>query len=361
MNYFRTNSSFLLESGQELEELQIAYQTFGELNKEKSNVIWVCHALTGNTDVLKWWPNVFEGGTINPDNYFIICANNLGSCYGTTGPNTPLENHIPLYDEFPTTTTRDNAIAFDLLRSHLGIDKIEILIGASLGGQIALEWSILNSEVANQLILVASNAIHSPYGVAFNESQRLAIKSDRTFQSKNYNAGKNGLVAARSIALLSYRSYKAYNKTQDRANSYYESQPASSYQRYQGEKFAARFTAHSYYHLTKTMDSHNVARGRDSLSEALSRVNAKTLVIGISSDVLFPTEEQRYLSNNIKDALYTEVLSDFGHDGFLIETKQVKDLFEKFINGKITSKKLTVFKSTIKKNELTKILTNNKN
>lgn len=352
--------AFRLESGKIIENITIGFHTFGTLNKEKNNVVWVCHALTANSDVTEWWSGLFgPGKRFDPDKYFIVCVNALGSCYGTTGPATPQINQRPLLDKFPEVTTRDLAKVNELLRSILGIESIYALIGASLGGQQALEWSILNPEVFDHLFLIATNARHSAYGVAFNESQRLAIYADGTYGNGDPKGGRNGLIAARSVALLSYRSYAAYVKTQtdesiDQTNDF----KASSYQRYQGKKLANRFNAYSYVSLSKTMDSHNVGRGRKSIDAALECITAKTLVIGITSDNLFPTCEQKYLATLIPKAEYIEIESEYGHDGFLIETSKLDRIFTDFLFNGFKNYKPTVFKTTVKKNELLNLLSN---
>jgi len=324
---------FQLEGGVSLSSVEIAYQTYGTLNKEKNNVIWVCHALTANSDVFDWWKGLFgDKDLFNPEEYFIVCANNLGSCYGTTGPLTHnSEFNGALYSYFPNITIRDMVNAHELLRRHLGIEKIHTVIGGSQGGQQALEWNIHKPEIFTNLVLVATNALHSPWGIAFNESQRLAIKADRTYYSNNPEGGQKGLAAARSIALLSYRNYHTYVETQkedtaDKTDDF----NSSSYQRYQGEKLVKRFNAYSYVALSKAMDSHNVGRGRESVEKALANVKAKTLVIGISSDLLFPLGEQRFLANHIPVATYAAIDSFYGHDGFLIETEKLTKELKKF-------------------------------
>jgi homoserine O-acetyltransferase len=324
---------FALENGVVLSSLEIAYHTYGKLNEEKNNVIWVCHALTANSEVFDWWPGLFgEKDFFNPEEHFIVCANNLGSCYGTTGPLTHnVDFNGALYSYFPNITIRDMVNAHDLLRQHLGIEKIHTVIGGSQGGQQALEWNIKSPELFNNLVLVATNAQHSPWGIAFNESQRLAIKADRTYYSNNPEGGQKGLSAARSIALLSYRNYNTYVETQketdlDKNDNYH----AASYQRYQGEKLVKRFNAYSYVALSKAMDSHNVGRGRGSVEKALAQVKAKTLVIGVSSDLLFPPNEQKFLADHIPAASYATIDSFYGHDGFLIETAKLTQELKKF-------------------------------
>jgi homoserine O-acetyltransferase/O-succinyltransferase len=333
---FNYPSTFNLESGATLPELEIAYHTFGKLNADKSNVIWVCHALTANSDVVEWWAGLFgENSLYNPSNYFIVCANNLGSCYGTTGPlSINKQTKEPWFDYFPHVTIKDIATSFQLLKNHLGISKLHTLIGGSQGGQIAMEWALTNINVNEHLILIATNAQHSPWGIAFNESQRLAIKADRTYYSNTADAAKKGLSAARSIALLSYRGYSTYTETQrdDNCNKT-TNYAAASYQRYQGEKLVNRFNAYSYVRLLDAMDSHNVARSRTETTEqALKQIQASTLVIGLTTDILFPLIEQKHLAKYITGSSYAEIDSTYGHDGFLIETEKLTHVINDYYN-----------------------------
>ncbi|MEO8795428.1 MAG: alpha/beta fold hydrolase, partial [Daejeonella sp.] len=175
----------VFENGQKLPGLQIAYNTYGQLNENRDNVIWVCHALTANSDVFDWWKGLFgENDLFNPDDHFIICANIISSPYGSTNPlSVNAETGLPYYLSFPDLTVRDLVNAHQILAKELKIEEIAVLIGGSLGGQQALEWSIIEPEKIKNLILVATNAFHSAWGIAFNESQRLAITADRTFYS----------------------------------------------------------------------------------------------------------------------------------------------------------------------------------
>ncbi len=331
MKLFQHTNNFSLESGKTLNGFQLAYQTWGDFSKDK-NVLWVCHALTGNADVFDWWGDLFGAGKLfDPNEYFIVCSNILGSCYGSTGPVTEDASGCKSYLDFPQVSTRDAVNAQIKLANHLNIQKIDLLIGGSIGGQQALEWSILRPEFVERQVLIATNARHSSFGIAFNESQRMALTADPSFYDKSDNAGQNGLKCARSIALLSYRSYEGYAMRQVDDEEAIDNFKAASYQRYQGVKLVQRFNAHAYYYLTKMMDSHNVGRGRGGVSNALKTIKTKTLVIGISSDSLFPVQEQKYLAENINEANYIEVNSPFGHDGFLIETAQLENILKKFI------------------------------
>lgn len=338
---FKHTQPFELESGQKIQNLEIGYHTYGRLNANKDNVVWVCHALTANSDVFDWWKGLFgENDFFNPDDHFIVCANILGSPYGTSNPHSI--NHItgqPYYLAFPHYNVRDIVKAHQLLATHLKIDKIEILLGGSLGGQQAVEWAIIEPERIKNLILIATNARHSPWGIAFNESQRLALTSDRTFYANSIDGGQKGLKAARSIALLSYRGYKTYTVSQqDEDDNISNDHRATSYQNYQGQKLVNRFNAHSYWYLSKAMDSHNVGRDRKGVEKALSLIKAKTLVIGIKSDLLFPVEEQQYLFRHIPKAAFAEFDSFYGHDGFLIETEALTNIITSFFKTDVKGK-----------------------
>ncbi len=334
---FRQVGEFKLEAGGRLSDFQLKYTTLGQWNKERSNVVWVIHALTGNSDVTSWWPGLFEEDSpYDPKDHFIICVNTLGGCYGSTGPLSINSNSgKPFYHDFPLLTNRDIVRAFDLLRKELGLEKINTVIGSSLGGQQALEWSILQPEVFDNLVLIACNAIFSPWGIAFNEAQRLAIEADETWKQNDRRAGSNGLIAARAIAMLSYRSFTGFAERQsEKESGKLDDFRAASYQRYQGRKLADRFNAFTYWILSKVMDNHDVGRSRKSIADALKGVKARTLVIGIESDILFPLSEQKLLADNIPNAKLEIIHSLYGHDGFLVEFEQLKNLLIKFYQSK---------------------------
>lgn len=335
MKTYTSTEPFVLENKDVLPGIEISYHTFGNLNAEKSNVVWVCHALTANSNVFDWWAGLFGANALfNPEDHYIVCANILGSCYGSTGPLS-IHPHSgqPWYSYFPLITVRDMVKAHDLLRTHLGIEKIGILIGGSLGAQQAVEWNVQRPCLFETTILIAGNARHSAWGIAFNESQRMAVKADRTYASNLERGGEKGLAAARSIALLSYRNQEIYNTTQqEKDESKLEGFKAASYQRYQGQKLAGRFNAYSYVALINAMDSHHAGRGYPSLASALARISARCLVIGIHGDILFPTEEQRFLATHIKGSQLKLISSVYGHDGFLLETAKLSRLISAFLH-----------------------------
>jgi homoserine O-acetyltransferase len=331
---FIYKNPFTLESGQTLNGYHLAYTTQGKLNKHKNNVVWIFHALTANSDPSEWWPGlVGEGKLFDPARYFIVCVNMPGSCYGSTGPlETDPKTGEPFYHNFPFFTTRDMIRAYRPLREFLGIDQILIGIGGSMGGQQLLEWAIEEPELFRHIIPIATNAQHSPWGIAFNASQRFAIENDATWKEKQPYAGLEGMKVARGMALISYRSYYTYQLGQHEDDGDKIGQfKSESYQRYQGQKLAARFNAFSYHTLSKSMDSHNVGRGRNGNAEALKRVKAKTLAIGIKSDLLFPVTEQEYLAAHIDGAAFRMIESPYGHDGFLLEYEQIEKAIKDFI------------------------------
>jgi homoserine O-acetyltransferase/O-succinyltransferase len=338
---FYFNESFQLELGGYLPGFQLHYTTLGKLNSTRDNVVWVCHALTGNSDVTAWWPSLFtEEGVFNPEEYFIVCANILGSAYGSTNAfSINPENDKTYFHDFPTLTNRDVVRAFDLLRRSLGIYSVHTLIGGSLGGQQVLEWAIQEPDVFEHIVPIATNAQHSPWGIAFNEAQRMAIAADASWKTNDYLAGTEGLKAARAIGMISYRTYDTFQKTQaEQTDETIEDFKAATYQRHQGLKLSKRFNAFSYWALSKMMDSHQVGRDRGGVEAALRKIKARTLVVGIDSDLLFPIHEQLLLADKIYHADIAILQSLYGHDGFLVEFEQLnKSLKNFYINNPLLS------------------------
>ena len=331
---YHHRQSFPLESGGQLPEITIAYQTWGTLNERGDNVIWICHALTANAAAKEWWPNLIGDGLVfDTTRYFVVCANILGSCYGSTGPSSiNPQTSKPYVHSFPFITIRDMVKAHILLRQHLGISSIHLLAGGSMGGYQALEWAVMEPKTIRHLFVITSSAKESPWGVAIHTAQRMAIETDSTWQNGDLSDGREGLKVARAIGMLTYRSYESFVKTQaDNNNEKVDGFLASSYIKYQGEKLANRFTALSYWTLSKAMDSHNLARGRGSLADVLKAIEAKTLVIGITSDLLCPLQELQFLSTHIPGATYAAIDSLYGHDGFLVETASITEHLQRWL------------------------------
>jgi len=234
LQFFENNVPFPLENGGELPELILGYHTFGKLNETRSNVIWVCHALTASSDVSDWWSGLFGSGNIfDPEKYFIVCANMIGSCYGSTGPRSlnPLTGKAYGID-FPLVSIRDLARSQDLLRQHLGIESIALCIGGSCGGHQVLELAFLIPEKIKKIALLVCAARESAWAIAIHESQRMAIEADPSWTNDEDNAGEAGLRAARAIGLLSYRTLEAYRETQSDTDERSDNFRASSYMKY---------------------------------------------------------------------------------------------------------------------------------
>ncbi len=332
LEYFKSSEPLLLESGAVLTDFSIAYSTYGQLNAERSNVIWVVHALTGDSQVATWWNGIVgENGLFDFSNHFIICANLIGSSYGSTNPlSTNPNTGTSYFYDFPSLTTRDLAHSLELLRKHLKLEQIHTLIGGSLGGQVALEWAfLLGSKLANAIV-IAATAKTSPWVIGFNEAQRMAIAADTSWGQGHPDAGKKGLEAARAIAMLSYRNPLDLNAKQQESTEKLDGFLASSYLNYQGAKLAKRFQAFSYWTLTKSMDSHDMGRSRGGLESALNGIYARVFAIGVNSDLLFLTEESKFISKMVPSGQYGEIISTTGHDAFLIEFQQLSRLIQKF-------------------------------
>ena len=329
---FHSSTPLHLESGEILSEIDIAYTTYGQLNSDKSNVIWVIHALTGDSNVSEWWNGLIgEDKFYDPADHFIICANLLGSCYGSTQPfsENPATSQ-PYYYDFPQMTSRDMAAGLERLRVHLGIETIHSLIGGSLGGQVGLEWAYLLGAKLQNAIILASTAKTNPWVIGFNEAQRMAIESDCTWGERHELAGKKGLETARAIAMLTYRHPLDLKSKQADPEGKLDNFRSSSYIRYQGQKLAGRFNALSYWTLSKTMDSHDLGRNRGGVDVALSKIEANVLSIGVDSDLLFLPEESQHISQKVKKGTYKEIISTAGHDAFLIEFEQLSYILKSF-------------------------------
>jgi homoserine O-acetyltransferase len=333
---YKYHQPFTLESGISLPKLKIAYHYYGEYTPGKK-VAWVCHALTANSDVADWWKGlVGEGSIINPNDYFIVCANMIGSCYGSTGPLSVDELDTKL-DQFPNITIRDMVRAHILLRQHLGIEKIDLLLGGSMGGYQALEWAIMEPSVIQKMFLIATTAAESAWAVAIHTAQRLAIEVDPTWKETKPNAGAKGLKAARAIGMLTYRNYGIFKEKQTDADpEKMDDFKASSYINYQGDKLVNRFNAYSYWLLTKSMDSHHLARGRGGdLAVTLASIQTPTLIIGINSDILCPLAEQAFMEAHLPNVNLVAIDSMYGHDGFIIETAQITTHLKAWLNSLI--------------------------
>jgi homoserine O-acetyltransferase/O-succinyltransferase len=335
MEEFHRYQPFPLENGQTLQDIRIAYHTYGSLNAAGDNVVWICHALTANSDVIRWWPGmVGEQRYVDPEKHFIVCANILGSCYGSSGPMS--EDPVTgknYYSSFPAVTIRDMVNAHILLRKYLGIKRIHLLMGGSMGGYQALEWCLMEPAIIRDLFLIATSAAESAWGIAVHTSQRLSIEADASWMERRDDAGVSGLRAARGIGILTYRNYGIMKEKQsDPDMNKLDNFRASSYISYQGNKLSRRFNAYSYWLLTKAMDSHNISRNRGGdLKKVLAEIRQRTLIVGINSDILCPLAEQEFLAAHIPNSKLVPIDSLYGHDGFMVETERIGNCLKEWM------------------------------
>ena len=351
---FAPISNLKLESGRELASARIAFETWGEPNVDKSNAVLVLHALTGDSHAIGgaskqhptegWWNGIIGPGlSIDTDKWWVIAPNMLGGCQGSTGPSSLASNGIEYGASFPFVTIRDQVSAQKQFAEVIGVKKWAAVIGGSMGGMQALEWAIEHPELVERLAVIAAPPVSTADHIALNSVQVEAIMTDPAFADGNYYDAKpgfgphRGLALARRMALLNYRSPSELNERFERS---WQSNvnplggggrfAVESYLDFHGNKFTRRFDANSYIILVDAMNSHDIARGRESIENALSKITATTLVAGITSDRLFPIDGQKVIADGIKSKLIGDKLhvieSAFGHDGFLIEREVVGPL-----------------------------------
>ncbi len=341
-----TIANFRLESGKVIDQVDVRYRTWGELNDTADNALVVCHALTGNASLDSWWGDLLGPGLpFDTNKYFVVCANVLGSCYGSTGPTSINPKTGKSYGgDFPHVTVRDSVNAHQqLLQQGLNVKSLKSVIGGSMGGMQVLEWMFYGPEYVRTAVPIACGAHHHAWQIAISESQRQAIYADPKFQDGDYDQNDpphSGLAVARQIAMISYRTHEAYEKKFGRARAGADETTENldapfsveGYLHHQGKKFLTRFDPNSYITCTQLMDSHDVGRNRGGEELALSKLTQPSLVIGIDSDALYPIIEQQRLARYIKNTELHILRSDEGHDGFLLEQVQIAKLIEEFLN-----------------------------
>jgi homoserine O-acetyltransferase len=337
--------AFITESGEVITNPVLAYQSWGVLNNTQDNVIIISHALTGNTNAKEWFSGIFqERGIIDLEKHFVICINHPGSNYGSVGPTSTNPSNGNTYKaDFPELTIRDIVKLEQQLLDELGIKEIELIIGGSMGGMVALEFCLMDTRI-KLACLMAMGKSHSAWAIGISEAQRLAIKADKNWLKGFYPDDTppiDGLAAARSMAMITYRSPLNYDHKFGRNwNIQKNIFQVASYLNHQGKKLTQRFDANSYIILTKAMDSHDVARGRGTAKSVLSRIQIPVLIIGIDSDILYPIKEQIELAELIPHSTFREIKSKYGHDAFLIEFDQINNAIKSFQN--VASSQLSV-------------------
>jgi len=337
---FATGQSFPLFSGGLLQPLTLHYAVYGKLNARRNNAILVCHALSGSARAGDWWPQLFltpdnADGVFDLDRDCVICVNILGSCYGSTGPrSTNPATGQPFGRDFPLVTVRDWVRSQAFLLDHLGIETLHAVVGGSIGGMQAIQWAIDFPHRAPRCVAIGAAPL-TAMGLALNHLQRQVILNDPD----------TGLATARAIAMLSYKSEKLFDERFARNPNRNGENPLQSmtarydiggYLDYQGELFTQRFDANSYLIITKAMDNFHPSVGYESEQAALARIQAQLLLVGISSDWLFPASEVKALSERMRkagvNADYAEISSDHGHDGFLAEPHLLAMLIRGVLN-----------------------------
>ena len=328
-----TFARFALESGIVLENVPVAYRSWGRLAPDGGNVIVVCHALTGNTDVEAWWSELLgPGRALDTERYFVVCANVLASPYGSASPLTVNEATGRAYGAaFPVPTVRDSVALHRLLLERLGVRQVAFAIGGSMGGMQALEWAFHGSFVRG-LVPIGVGGRHSAWCIAWSEAQRQAIFADPAWRGGLYPPGEGpatGLAIARMMAMISYRSYESFERRFGRSlaeGTGGQRYAVETYLEHQGENLVRRFDANCYVRLTQTMDTHDVARGRGDYFDVLASIAQPALVVGIDTDILYPLAEQRELAQHVPRARLAVLESRHGHDAFLIEREAMNEL-----------------------------------
>ena len=357
--YYDINEPITLDSGKTLEKVTVAYETYGELNKEKTNAILICHALTGDAHAAGWhegdrkpgwWEIVIgPGKALDTEKFFIICSNVLGGCKGTTGPSSINPETGKQYGlDFPVITIRDMVKVQKKLVDSFGISQLYAIIGGSMGGMQVLDWMVTYPAMMKKAVPIATTGLSSPQQIAFNEVGRQAIFSDPNWNNGNYyETGKipeNGLSLARMIAHITYLSDESMDikfgrDLQDKEEISYDFSidfQVESYLKHQGETFVKRFDANSYLFITKAVDLFDLSVN-DSLIDGLKEVECKTEVISVDSDWLYPTEQSTELVtalnvNNV-EVSFSEIKSNYGHDAFLLERGQLNHILSKFLSS----------------------------
>jgi homoserine O-acetyltransferase len=345
---------FVTESGDVIETASLAYETWGRLAPERDNVVLVLHALTGDAHAAShpelphdrpgWWePLIGPNRPIDTDRFYVICANSLGSCYGSTGPRSRASDGQRYNLRFPALTVRDLVQANLRLLDRLGIERVHCAIGGSLGGMQALELAASTPERVERAVVIAASGRYHAQGIAYNEVQRRAIMLDPAWRDGEYEDVRptSGVALARMLGMITFQSdesmtmrfgrhdaarYQAWPSFQDRFD-------IEGYLHYQGDKLAARFDANTYLYLTRVMDSHDIGRSRGGLIPAAARISAETLLIGIRSDILFPPEHVSATAEAIQHARYWELNSPHGHDAFLKDFERIDAVLRDGIGG----------------------------
>jgi homoserine O-acetyltransferase len=340
---FAEDEPFALDAGGALRPVTLRYALYGALNDRRDNAILVCHALSGSARVADWWPQVFPPqGPFDPARFCVVGVNVIGSCYGSTGPGSvdPATGE-PYGPDFPVVGIRDVVRSQRLLMDHLGVGTLHAVVGGSIGGMQAMQWAVDFPERVARCVAVGSAPL-SAMGLALNHLQRRVIRNDAAWRGGRYAPGEGpagGLAIARGIAMCSYKSAHLFDerfaRRPDRSGEDPYASPearfdVAGYLDHQGAIFTRRFDANAYLAITKAMDTFDFARGYGSEEEALARIRARVLLVGMESDWLFPAADVRSLAGRMRaagvDCHYRELHTAHGHDGFLADADRLAPL-----------------------------------
>lgn len=339
----RLPGPFRLEYGSSLPWLDLAWRSWGRLDADGGNAVLICHALTGDAHADDWWAPLFgPGRALDPARDFIVCANTLGSCYGSSGPCSRGPDGRDWGAWFPAVTIRDQVRAQRLLLQHLGVKRLRLVVGGSLGGLQALEWAFEEDIDVAAIASIAASGRHSAWCLAWSEAQRLALRADPKFRDGHYppeDPPRAGLAAARAIAMATYRSAASLERRLGRRDgqAIFGARAKSpgdyavrGWLRHHGEALVQRFDANAYLRLIDAMDSHDLGRGRGGTPAALARVRQPVLVVSIPSDALYVPADQQALVDALPDGRLAVLDSMHGHDGFLIDAARLEPLLHGF-------------------------------
>lgn len=337
--FLRLERPFELESSERIEAPVVAYRTWGDLANAAERAVLICHALTGSADVEAWWPGIVGPGcAFDPARDFVICANILGGCYGTTGPASIGPDGQRYRADFPRITVRDMVALERALLEALGISRVELVTGPSLGGMQALEWAAMYPEAVGSIVPIGVGARHSAWCIGISEAQRAAIAADPDWNGGYYSDERppaRGLAAARMMAVCTYRSWQSFDERFGRDLREDDLYEVQSYLRHQGKKINDRFDANSYVTLTHAMHSHDLGRDRGGdWRRVLAEITQPALVVSVSTDTLYPPQEQQVLAESLPNARYEVLECAHGHDGFLIETGRLGEMISEFRRGR---------------------------
>jgi len=351
-----------LDSGRILEPYDITYETYGNLNDDKSNVVVICHALTGSHHAAGfyegenkpgWWDALIGSGkTIDTDKYFVICTNVIGSCFGSTGPMSLRHPyHEPYRYKFPVVTIKDMVKAQRILFDRLDIHHVHAIIGGSMGGMQALQFALHYPKFADKVIALATTHATQPWAIAFNKVAQEAILKDPDFKQGYYDpdlikeTGLSGMAIGRMAGHISFLSHESmqrkFGREYKRDDGLYElfgKFQVESYLEYNGYNFTKWFDPLAYLYITKAINIFDLSRGFDSLQEAMQRISSELHLISFKNDMLFKSFEMKELADVLKEIgntrhHYLEVESDYGHDAFLVELDKFDTYIKDVLNG----------------------------